>query len=507
MKPRPEYVLVGVIGALVGAGLVLLGPLLPDLFAKRKYECTCIIRAGQSEVAEMLIGQPAAKPRAGAAILQVNMLNYTSVMQALAGSGIVREEVEEKSDGNSVRRRILEEELHQRIVANTRIRPIGAGSLIRVSYYDDTSERAFTVLNRVVTNFVENALMRELEDAKRAKNLVWSECKRLRDELDSLDARIVMFQQDHPSVVPQGPGSVPALFGKTREELRRVVREIDGKGRKLAMIDEQIANMPKHIPDEPGPPAKEDLEIMIYRALLDSLRVQLAANTKTLPSEDPAVVSLRKQIETAEKGLALLEKRRTKQRPAAAADAGNPEVIIRRALLAHLRIQQEVITKTYPKGHPAMEHLRKQTERIKKELASLETEARPERRVVLKPNKDREERKKMKLDLELEIDELTENRRSLQIEKNRLEELNHALPALHRELGQLKREREAISEEYDAALERYKKFERKYNLKMEGLVTFSVHSRPRWSRKRVIPPRRGRARETDYKRSEATDEE
>ncbi len=378
-----------------------------------RYSSSCIIRASKSEVAQMVSGDRRDdKPRSSVAFVKAEMLQYKFIMNALAGSDITREQIEKRSEGDLVRRGQLAEELYQRIRKNTYVNKV-SGVLIGITHLGHSTERSFTVLNRLVTYFVENALARERENAKRAKNLLWAECKRYKDELDSLDARTVTFQQDHPSVTLRGPGGVPEMYRDTRGQLRNLIREIDGKGRQLRTIEEQLEEMPK-----------QKIE----------------------------------RVESRE----------------------NPAVTVYKTRLAELRSQLGMALKRFTPLHPTVKTLRDEIAVTEQELAAAERET-GEDNVVLTVNKEREEREKMKLDLEAEVEYLTEKRRNLQIEQNRLEELVHALPALYRELGQLKREREAVSDRYDGALERYKKQEREYNIKMEGLVTFSVHTPPRKS--------------------------
>jgi len=378
-----------------------------------KYHSTCIIWASKSEVAEILSGRPSRKPRASVDIVKANMLSYGYVMQALAGSQIMREEVEDKAKGDVARRSRLEEALLARIVKNTRVRAMGGGRLIQVSHFAYSTESAFSVLNRLVTYFVENALANERNNAKRAKDLLWAECKRYRDELESLDAGIVRFQQEHPAVTLRGPGSVPEMYRDVRGQLRAISREIDGKRRQLQRIIEQIAEMPK-----------QKIE----------------------------------RVESRE----------------------NPAVIVYRTRLVELRSQLAMALKRFTPLHPTVKALRDEVAVTEQELAAAETET-GEDNVVLTVNKEREEREKTKLDLEAELEYLTEKQRKLQLEKNTLEEEVAALPALYRELAQRKRAREAVSDRYSTALERYKKHEAEYNIKMEGLVTFRVHSPPRRS--------------------------
>ena len=94
--------------------------------------------------------------------------------------------------------------------------------------------------------------------------------------------------------------------------------------------------------------------------------------------------------------------------------------------------------------------------------------------MTLETNRGREELEQRKLELEAEINYQTEVLRILTARRTRLEEEVRARPALEREYNRLARERAAAGERQAAAQKEFQRVNQDFNMKMEGLVSFSV---------------------------------
>ncbi len=153
----------------------------------------------------------------------------------------------------------------------------------------------------------------------------------------------------------------------------------------------------------------------------------------------------------------------------------SPEVTVYKERLAWLRNELAMKLKSFTRLHPAVKTLQQQIQATEEELALAQQEA-AEDEVTLSTNKLRERREEEKLELEAELEYQEETRRSLGIRRGRLEEEVHELPRLQKELGRLVRERDVASDRYASARENFKRIDREFNIRMEGLVSFSVVS-------------------------------
>jgi polysaccharide biosynthesis transport protein len=379
-----------------------------------KYRSSCVIRASKGNIVSMLGGQRT-KTRTALAIVDEEMKRYDRVMRALADTSLMRD-IQARASNDPEALGELEEKLYSKVVRNFSINSRG-NVLIQVSYLGSTPENAFTVLDRMVTTFIEMALQRERTDARRARELAQQNLDRARRDLETLEAQLVTFSEDHPDVYGDGVG------GK-RTELADVIKQLDTMDQDLAAMRRKLDN---------------------YAAKLEELPAKVISKIETAP---------------------------------------NPAATILRNRLAALKTDLAIKLKTFTELHPSIINIKNEIEATQEQLAEAETHA-GEEQITLVDNLIRSELESKKIELEADLDYKLEQRRTLQLTKQRLEEEAHALPGLQRQLTRLRRDQEAAAARYEREASNFESVEREFNIQMEGLMAFNV----------VAPPRRPRDRD------------
>jgi protein tyrosine kinase modulator len=380
-----------------------------------KYRSSCFIKASKSNIVTML-GGAATKTRTSHAIVKEEMTRYERVMKALADTELVRE-IQVRAGNNPEQLGELEEKLYKKVVKNTVIAPRG-NVLIYVSYLGSTRDTAFIVLDRLVTTFIETALQRERSDARRARELAQKRLDRARRDLETLEAHLVTFSEDHPDVYSEGIGSKRGELADTIKNLNTMDQDLAAMRRKLDNYAEKIETMPK----------------------------KLISKVENRP---------------------------------------NPVVGVLKRSLAELNNQLAIRLKTFTPLHPDIIALKQKIEATQEQLADAETQS-GEEQITLVDNELRKELESKKFELEADLDYKLEQRRTLQLSKQKLEEEVHALPGLQRQLTRMKRDKEAAALRYGREARNFERVEREFNIKMEGLMAFNVVSPPRKPRDRDV---------------------
>jgi len=215
----------------------------PD--AEVKYLSTCVIRAGQSEVAAILTGSRQRGAPNSQALVRAHMLRYDNVMTALSRTYVMGE-IEAATKGDFEARQEMLDRLYQEVIQNTHIEWLG-GFYIQVSYLDEGPRRALTILEKLTVNFVENALAQEREVAARARAIAQKKLQTWRGRWQLLEAQIAVFCEQHPVVSPEGESDIPEMRRDALREKERLEREISRKQRHLDWYNEQLENMPRRI--------------------------------------------------------------------------------------------------------------------------------------------------------------------------------------------------------------------------------------------------------------------
>jgi uncharacterized protein involved in exopolysaccharide biosynthesis len=156
----------------------------------------------------------------------------------------------------------------------------------------------------------------------------------------------------------------------------------------------------------------------------------------------------------------------------------NPEVEQYQKQLISLRSQLQTASVRLQPIHPDIIRLKKDIQQTEQALAQAKLKGEREE-FVIEPNKDREKLVMWKLELEAALDGDREVLRNLNLRKARLEEEVHAEPALRRQLDRLERDREVALGRYEKARTNFRKIDREFTVRMEGLVSFSIVAPPR----------------------------
>lgn len=182
-KSRPRVIVaVLIVGMIAGSGATLLALLAPG--GVPPYMSSCVIKSNWATVSVVYKGERPGRPTPDINVVRERMLRYEAVMEALAGTDLMREVERQCADKPELRAR-LKNELHKRVVRNTQIELIGT-VLVKVTYRDKTPERAFTVLQKMVYYFIENVFANEFANARYARDFALAHLTRAKETLESI---------------------------------------------------------------------------------------------------------------------------------------------------------------------------------------------------------------------------------------------------------------------------------------------------------------------------------
>jgi len=142
-------------------------------------------------------------------------------------------------------------------------------------------------------------------------------------------------------------------------------------------------------------------------------------------------------------------------------------------------------TKIYTPLHHTIRTLEQQIEVTEQQLAQALKEAGSEE-VTLTINKVREQLEDKSLELEADIEYRMEDLRRLTEREKRLAEEVQLLPNLLAEATRLTREAQGAAQRYGSAFVNFKRIDEDFNIKMKGLVSFSIVSAPRESYEKSV---------------------
>jgi uncharacterized protein involved in exopolysaccharide biosynthesis len=161
----------------------------------------------------------------------------------------------------------------------------------------------------------------------------------------------------------------------------------------------------------------------------------------------------------------------------------NREVELYETRLAELRNQLTINERRFTPLHPSIKGLKLQISATEQRLAEARQRSGRDE-IVLEANKDRTRLEERQADLRRELDFYRlERRPELYKRKQRLEQEVKMLPSLQRQLQQMQRERDAAKGRYDTAQDNFKRLDREFNIKKEGLVDFRIVSGARVPRR------------------------
>lgn len=267
---------------LVGAAIV--GAVLRPFLVSPSYESTCVIGTG-SEAARLL-GEDdgAGEPTDGLAAVTEGMLRYGRVMAALADTELMKA-LAERAEAGPTPKSVLEERLHHRIVVNTRFKALGPG-LVEVSYTAESPAEAVTVLHKLTTHFIENALMKDRTFARGARKLALMRLTFASATLEGAESKVQRFREEHPGVGVSGEVGPRARLAGTFKELRKVDREIVLNQSRSDRYKKTIEKMPKAEGlREKVSDLKDTIDMqMEYRRRLELRATMLEERVATLPA-------------------------------------------------------------------------------------------------------------------------------------------------------------------------------------------------------------------------------
>jgi hypothetical protein len=229
--------IVAAIGALILAGVCGCAASMPS----GRYQSACFIRASKKIVAEPSDSIAPDEVRLGR--IKDEMLRYDRVMSALADTQLMKDiQVKAGGDPNVTGR--LEEELYRKVVKHTTVKMRGS-VLIKVSYYSDSADEAFAVLDRLSVTFIEKAFASERNDARRARDLARTRLERSRKDLETMEAHQTSFRDAHPGIDGSAIKTMSARLVAQKDKMVEVAAALAGERKVLAMCEAEQKALPK----------------------------------------------------------------------------------------------------------------------------------------------------------------------------------------------------------------------------------------------------------------------
>ncbi len=298
------------IGGIVGGGIAYYMP--------NQYRSSCTLRVKKPSVAVKILGAAPFLETGGVlqAVREV-MLGWEPVMKVAKTVGMDKDIAEDDVAAH--------EKLFLKLIKNVNIRQRGGrrsrgGGLIEVAYTGEYPERNFRIVSMLVAEFMETALKASRTETQKSLDYIEANLKQVEQEKQQAEEKLRQFEMAHLDELPDSTNSAYAHLKECEAELRDAELGIAEQQEKMkflksawaeAQIDARQTELAKLLFRY----TDEHPSVKRLKAEIAMVRKQVAAGIDVLgkstgDSDNPVLLTLRKEKTMAEMGLKSLLKRK-----------------------------------------------------------------------------------------------------------------------------------------------------------------------------------------------------
>ena len=178
-----------------------------------------------------------------------------------------------------------------------------SGNYIQVSYKDDSAERTFEILNKVVAVFIEDSADTKREESRSAFNFIDQQAASYKALLLKAEDKLKSFQSTNFDGTEAEVNNRIATLRSSIEELNIQIQESNTR---TASLKRQLSRENKY--------ASNDYESAVYNTQLRELKKQKAALQINYEDSYPAIIDINYQINDLEKVISEVGTKKSTQK-------------------------------------------------------------------------------------------------------------------------------------------------------------------------------------------------
>ena len=197
----------------------------------------------------------------------------------------VKTEAEAQALLESVRKRI-------RIEANR-------NSIFTIAFTDTKPARAAAVVDTLTTMFVQNNLGEDRRDMETAQGFLDRQIKKYEQQLNTAEARLAEFKQEHRELLP-GQSGLRENLEAAEARLAEIDAAISDARTRKAFLEEQLAETPEMLTQQGGqggPPSNVEVRIMEVEGRLDELKARYTERHPDVKAAERRLERLRAELQ------------------------------------------------------------------------------------------------------------------------------------------------------------------------------------------------------------------
>lgn len=160
-----------------------------------------------------------------------------------------------------------------------------SSNYIKISYQDDSAERTFQVLNKVVSLFIESSAKAKQEESRSAYNFIEQQTRSYKERLLSAETKLKDFQSNNFDGTEMEVNQRIASLRATIEEMKIQAQESNTR---IRTLKKQLSGESKF--------AENGFESAVYHAKLKNLEQKKAELLLQYKEDYPAIIVLNYQI-------------------------------------------------------------------------------------------------------------------------------------------------------------------------------------------------------------------
>ena len=272
--------------ALIAAWVIALGGWTSVYLVPNRYEASARVYVDTQSILRPLLSGLAVQP------------NVDQVVAIMSRTLVSRVNIEKVVQMAGMDAAGLSEEGHERLIARlTRelhVRGAGRENLYTITYSDRDPERAFRVVQSLLTVFMEGSIGNKRKDSDAARQFIEEQLRSYSEKLVAAENAVSEFKRQHPGLLTGSGRDFYGALSEARTALRQAKLELTEAVNSRDAIKQRLAGETRSPQgqDIAAPPTLSELDLRIrtLEQKLDSLRL-------TYTEQHPDIVALGRMIE------------------------------------------------------------------------------------------------------------------------------------------------------------------------------------------------------------------
>ena len=174
-------------------------------------------------------------------------------------------------------------------------------NIFTIAYRDQEQERAYEVVQSLMTMFVQNNLGRSREDMEAARDFLGQQIADYEDKLDTAERTLAVFKQENMHLLP-GQSGLQNKLAEAQAELVRRQSALSDAITRQQLLEQELANTPETLTQQTGafgsgPPTGVEARVMELRGHLEALRSRYTAKHPDVQAAERQMTALLRELE------------------------------------------------------------------------------------------------------------------------------------------------------------------------------------------------------------------